>query len=94
MIGSVRAGLGLAPPLPQTNDGSTIDDTGGVDNNSDDIESQASSSRSVMMEVSEYCPTMTYQQVSFFVSGGTEIFCERVNEEERDVTPCFDRIIG
>jgi hypothetical protein len=56
MIGSVRAGLGLAPP--------TDGDGGGVDNNSDDTESLASStSRSVMEEVSEYCPTMTYQQV-------------------------------
>ena len=55
LIGSVRAGLGLAP-LPQNDDGG-----GGVDNS--DTESQTS--RSVMEEVSEYCPAMTYQQVSW-----------------------------
>ena len=62
MIGSVRAGLGLAVPPTDGNGG-------GVDNNSDDTESLASSStsRSVMEEVSEYCPTMTYQQVSAFL---------------------------
>jgi hypothetical protein len=55
MIGSVRAGLGLAPPT---------DGNGVMDNSGDDTESLASStSRSVMEEVSEYCPTMTYQQV-------------------------------
>jgi len=58
MIGSVRAGLGLSP-LPQNDDGAG--GGGGVDNS--DTESQTS--RSVMEEVSEYCPTLTYQQVSW-----------------------------
>jgi hypothetical protein len=71
MIGSVRAGLGLGP-VPPT-DG-TDNGRGGVDN-SDDTESLASSaSRSVMEEVSEYCPTMTYQQVS------KRVLCEEEEE--------------
>ena len=49
---SVRTGLGLPPSNNNNND----------DNS--DLESQASN---MLDEVSEYCPKMTYQQVSFIL---------------------------
>jgi hypothetical protein len=48
--GSVRAGLGM--PVPSNDDG--------ADNDNSDAESQSSR---MLEEVSEYCPTLTYQQV-------------------------------